>query len=124
MLFPLSRDLSAVGPAATHFARAALLLAGLAVGGCTSRATAVDAPRSPLSDEGQGSDTASIAAVHRRKCGSCHTRVEPGALPRATIEAAMARHRKRAKLTDGQWAELIEFLSRGPAEPRHTASLP
>jgi uncharacterized protein (DUF1778 family) len=35
----------------------------------------------------------------------------------------MLRHRRRAKLTEGQWAELVEFLSRGP-EPRHTASLP
>jgi hypothetical protein len=37
----------------------------------------------------------------------------------------MVRHRRRAKLTDGQWAELIEFLCRGaPAELHQTASLP
>jgi hypothetical protein len=65
-----------------------------------------------------------IATVHRRKCGSCHTRVEPGAFPRPTIEAAMLRHRRRAKLTEEQWAELVEFLSASPATPRQTAALP
>ncbi|HMI87966.1 MAG TPA: hypothetical protein VK550_27975 [Polyangiaceae bacterium] len=102
-----------------------VLLFALAFGGCTSR-SAADPPRSPEAGDGQRALTsASIETVHRRKCGNCHTRVEPGSLPRATIEAAMTRHRRRAKLTDGQWAELIEFLSRsGPAETRHTASLP
>jgi hypothetical protein len=47
------------------------------------------------------------------------------ARPWAAIEAAMSRHRRRAKLTDAQWAELVEFLSpAAPSEPRHTASLP
>jgi uncharacterized protein (DUF1778 family) len=36
----------------------------------------------------------------------------------------MLRHRRRAKLTEEQWAELVEFLSRGPGEQRHTAALP
>jgi len=110
---------------ARRFGARALLL-GLAASGCTSHAV-VDLARSPAvnDDAVESAPSASIATVHRRKCGNCHTRVEPGALPRATIEAAMVRHRRRAKLTDGQWAELIEFLSRsGPTEPRHTASLP
>jgi hypothetical protein len=72
---------------------------------------------------GEASHT-EIATVHRRKCGSCHRRVEPGALPRATIEAAMLRHRRRAKLTEAQWAELVDFLSATPVEPHHTAALP
>jgi hypothetical protein len=119
--FPVAR---AFGPVSVRVG-VLLVWLGVAAGGCTSRTAVPDPARSPVQVDGQGvSPLASIAAVHRRKCGNCHTRVEPGSLPRATIEAAMVRHRRRAKLTDGQWAELIEFLSRGPSEPRHTASLP
>ena len=100
----------------------------LAVTGCTSGTPprAAQGPAKPaISDAPEGDAIhTEIAALHRRKCGNCHTRVEPGALPRAAIEAAMLRHRRRAKLTEEQWAELVEFLSRAPGEPRHTAALP
>jgi hypothetical protein len=120
-LFRVPRPLSLV----SNLATGAIVVLGLALGGCTSRAAAVEAPHSALMDSGEMPAMAAIETVHRRKCGNCHTRVEPGTLPRATIEAAMARHRRRTKLTNDQWAELIEFLSRGgPAETRHTASLP
>jgi hypothetical protein len=100
----------------------------LAVTSCTSATPprAAQGPAKPeisASSEGDAAHS-EIAALHRRKCGNCHTRVEPGALPRAAIEAAMQRHRRRAKLTEEQWAELVEFLSRAPGEPRHTAALP
>ena len=102
---------------------ACLALMALALG-CTPKVASVEPSRSAdLEQDAQ--PAASIATVHRRKCGNCHARVEPGSLPRATIEAAMVRHRRRAKLTDGQWAEMIEFLSHaGPTEPHQTASLP
>lgn len=51
------------------------------------------------------------AAVWAAKCASCHVRVEPGTRPRPTIDAALVRHRVRAKLTDGEWAELADFLA-------------
>lgn len=124
MLLQLLRVSRALG-APPSLVQGVLLIGGIAVGGCSVGSAAVDAPHAPSTDNDPAVSAASIATVHRRKCGNCHTRVEPGALPRATIEAAMARHRRRAKLTDGQWAELIEFLSRGgPSEPRHTASVP
>ena len=103
-----------------------LLLFVLGWAGCAGRAAPVDARgATDANDATQAAMAmAPIASVHRRKCGNCHTRVEPGSLPRATIEAAMIRHRRRAKLTEGQWAELIEFLSHSaPVEPRHTAGL-
>lgn len=119
---------------------AIVALLGLAIWGCGARTAASEPSRAAETEEragaaiegsgarADGSDgvaTSNIAALHRRKCGNCHTRVEPGSLPRATIEAAMARHRRRAKLTEGQWTELIEFLSRSaPFERHHTASLP
>jgi hypothetical protein len=123
--FPATRPSAAL--AARIGGLLVLIGLGFAAAGCTSRTAAIDPPRAPSAgdDATEPPPTTSIAAVHRRKCGNCHTRVEPGLLPRATIEAAMVRHRRRAKLTNDQWAELIEFLSRGgPAEPRHTASLP
>jgi hypothetical protein len=52
-----------------------------------------------------------IVAIHKSKCGSCHTRVEPGSMARTTAESAMSRHRRRAKLTEQQWEEMIDLLS-------------
>jgi ferredoxin len=51
------------------------------------------------------------AQVWAAKCSSCHVRVEPGTRQRSEIEAALARHRTRAKLTEGEWAELADFLA-------------
>jgi len=108
--------------------RVAACVLVLALTSCTSATPprAAQGPAKPeISDASEGdANHSEIAALHRRKCGNCHTRVEPGALPRAAIEAAMQRHRRRAKLTEEQWAELVEFLSRAPGEPRHTAALP
>jgi hypothetical protein len=49
------------------------------------------------------------------KCGSCHVPVEPGTRSREALETALRRHRTRAKLTEGDWAELVDFLA--PAAP-------
>jgi hypothetical protein len=63
-----------------------------------------------------------IVAIHRSKCGACHTRVEPGSVSRATAESAMMRHRRRAKLTERQWEEMVDYLSSdGLAHARPTA---
>jgi hypothetical protein len=123
----LSSSLGSNGPIWCCLGAVAWVFA-LAATSCTSVASpgAAPGPAEPgISASLEGDATrAEIATLHRRKCGNCHTRVEPGALPRATIEAAMLRHRRRAKLTEEQWAELVEFLSRTPGEPRHTAALP
>ena len=52
-----------------------------------------------------------IVAIHRSKCGACHARVEPGSVARATAESAMQRHRRRAKLTERQWEDMVDYLS-------------
>ena len=64
-----------------------------------------------------------IVAIHRSKCGSCHTRVEPGSIPRATAESAMQRHRRRAKLTEREWEDMVDFLSVDGAHARPTAGV-
>lgn len=66
-----------------------------------------------------------IVAIHRSKCGSCHTRVEPGSVTRATAESAMHRHRRRAKLSEREWEEMVDFLSAdGTTHARPTARIP
>lgn len=51
------------------------------------------------------------ASVWRSKCGSCHAPVEPGSHRREEIETALQRHRKRVRLSDDQWARLVDFLA-------------
>jgi len=51
------------------------------------------------------------ASVWRSKCGSCHLPVEPGSHPRDAIETALQRHRKRVRLSDEQWTQLVDFLA-------------
>ena len=58
--------------------------------------------------EGQG---AQVASVWRSKCGSCHVPVEPGSRKRLEIESALQRHRKRLRLSDDQWTQLVDFLA-------------
>lgn len=50
----------------------------------------------------------------RAKCGACHARVEPGARPREQLELALARHRKRVRLSEPEWRDVIEFLAAKP----------
>jgi hypothetical protein len=66
-----------------------------------------------------------IAAIHRSKCGSCHTPIEPGSMQHDNAQAAMQRHRRRAKLSEREWADMVEFLSAdGALHARHTARVP
>jgi hypothetical protein len=124
--------------------RASALLGALfsvaLMGGCASRATvpstsasAADAPRvtiglTELASPGDllsGLASERIAAIHRSKCGSCHAPVEPGSLQRETAETAMQRHRRRARLSERDWAGMVDFLSAdGTLHARHTAGNP
>ena len=57
-------------------------------------------------------ERAHISSVHLAKCGSCHTPVAPGSRARAEVEAALGRHRKRARLTDREWHLMIDYLTK------------
>lgn len=66
-----------------------------------------------------------IMAVHRSKCGACHTPVSPGSVPRTEAEAAMRRHRHRAKLSEREWNDMVEYISNdGDRKNQPTARLP
>ena len=109
-LFKLAAFLMLVTGGAGCAARAPMATATGSSSGMTSepRDESSAERRSDL-DKDDGRE--SIAAIHRRKCGTCHTRVEPGSVSRATAESAMQRHRRRAKLTDRQWADMVDYLS-------------
>jgi len=109
-----------------------LLLSSLlfAASGCATSASVADAGPVTASHS-QGSELVTeptndaIVAIHRSKCGACHMPVAPGSLARTTAEAAMLRHRRRAKLTERQWTEMVDYLSEdGALHARHTAQLP
>jgi len=75
-----------------------------ACGGTASAPASVTA----VGTEGQ---EAQVASVWRSKCGSCHVPVEPGSRKRDVIETALQRHRKRLRLSDDQWTQLVDFLA-------------
>ncbi|HEX9295747.1 MAG TPA: hypothetical protein VF881_07925 [Polyangiaceae bacterium] len=100
-----------------------------ATSGCATRASVADAgtthvSRSSAADLTTESPNA-IVSVHRSKCGACHMPVAPGSLARATAEATMLRHRRRAKLSEKQWTDMVDYLSEdGALHGRHTARFP
>src|SRR3954465_6110701 len=86
--------------------------------GCASRASLIEpsstakaarpAPVAPA-DLVAEAPNETIVAIHKSKCGSCHTRVEPGSLARATAESAMQRHRRRTKLSEREWSDMVDY---------------
>lgn len=45
------------------------------------------------------------------KCSTCHVRPQPGSMPHDVAETAMGRHHARVRMTDGEWARVVEVLS-------------
>lgn len=84
-----------------------LLAAGVAVA-CSATAGCATAP-APGVDVPSGE--ASIAAIHVSKCGACHTRPEPRTRTREHLEQAFSRHRRRLRLTQDEWAEMLDYLA-------------
>ncbi len=56
-------------------------------------------------------DRAHIVAIYHSHCGACHRPVAPGTEPSDRLQAELVRHRKRARLTDQEWAGLGAFLA-------------
>jgi mono/diheme cytochrome c family protein len=53
----------------------------------------------------------SIESIWKAKCASCHLPVDPGTRSREALTAAFQPHRKRVKLTEDQWGQMIDFLA-------------
>jgi hypothetical protein len=53
----------------------------------------------------------SIAQVHARQCGRCHTAPAPGSRSRTELTEALSRHRKRVHLSSDEWHAMIDYLA-------------
>jgi hypothetical protein len=76
-------------------------------GSSSAGASSTPTPGQP----GQPGTDSPIANVWRAKCGTCHTRVEPGTRPRDVLETALQAHRVRVRLNEREWAQLLDFLA-------------
>src|SRR5215475_3481005 len=52
-----------------------------------------------------------VAHIHQARCGSCHTRVEPGTRSREQLDLALARHHYRVHLTSDEWTQMALYLA-------------
>ncbi len=54
------------------------------------------------------------AALNKAKCGACHAPFEPGVASKADLQPILQRHKDqdRAKLTDEQWAQMVDYLAK------------
>jgi len=52
-----------------------------------------------------------VVAVYESRCGSCHVPVEPGTRTREQLSKAFVAHRKRVRLGDLEWEQLIRALT-------------
>lgn len=64
-------------------------------------------PAGPASRDGEPS----IAAVLAHNCGRCHMPPEPKSRTRAQLESEFMRHRTRVRLSEDQWARLVDYLA-------------
>jgi len=89
----------------------ALTALGLGAG-CSAPAAVASRPEQGSWSGPVGSaDRAHIVAVYHSRCGACHRPVAPGTEPPDRLQAELLRHRKRARLTDQEWAGLGAFLA-------------
>jgi Cu/Zn superoxide dismutase len=82
---------------------AAAIVAGLA--GCAAQGAGAGA------SEGAGAPPPAIAAVHAHKCNKCHAAPKPGTRARGYLEEVFVRHRKRVRLSEDQWREMVAYLA-------------
>jgi hypothetical protein len=102
---------SAFAPKGTSDVRAMITMAAA----CATMAT-LFACGAPSGSQANAPEPSPIARIHKAKCGSCHVRVEPGQRTRAQLEDAFTRHHKRVRLTEEQWAQMVDYLAaRGDA---------
>jgi hypothetical protein len=65
-----------------------------------------------------------IASVYRSRCGACHVRVEPATRTREQLESAFERHRRRLRLREDQWRDLVSYLAIPEPPPPPAAPVP
>ncbi|HVT09279.1 MAG TPA: hypothetical protein VHO67_17585 [Polyangia bacterium] len=88
------------------------LALGMSSAGCSAPAAVASRPeQGSWSGPAAPADRAHIVAVYQSHCGACHRPVAPGSEPSDHVHAELIRHRKRARLTEQEWAGLDAFLT-------------
>jgi hypothetical protein len=93
-----SPSLGGGSPISAHFVLACLLLP-ISCAGSSPPASAANR------------EQALIMNIYQSRCGACHEPVQPGTRSSDALNLALARHRKRVRLTERQWSELVRFLA-------------
>jgi hypothetical protein len=52
-----------------------------------------------------------VATTISSRCGSCHAPPQAGVRTRAALGPVLLRHRTRVRLTEDQWAALLDYLA-------------
>jgi hypothetical protein len=52
-----------------------------------------------------------VAEIHAQKCGSCHSLPAAKTRSRPYLEQALARHRRRVRLSDEVWRAMLDYLA-------------
>jgi hypothetical protein len=87
-----------------------ILPAFLLFAACGPGATS-GSPAATPTGESSSPEARSIESIWKARCASCHLPVDPGTRSREALTAALQPHRKRVKLTEDQWGQMIDFLA-------------
>jgi hypothetical protein len=95
----------------------ALLPAALLSASSACGATPGVQASSPVVEASSPSYSASVAAIHKRKCGACHVLPEPGSRTREHLEDAFTRHQRRVHLTADEWSAMVDYMAAPTPSP-------
>jgi hypothetical protein len=63
-------------------------------------------------DEARHPPSSAIVGLWRARCNQCHVPVQPGTRERAALRPALERHKKRARLSESDVDELVDYLAK------------
>lgn len=63
-------------------------------------------------DDARHPPSAAVVGLWRARCNQCHVPVQPGTRERAALRPALERHKKRARLSESDVDELVDYLAK------------
>jgi hypothetical protein len=63
-------------------------------------------------DEARHPPSPAVVDLWRARCNQCHVPVQPGTRERAALRPALQRHKKRARLSESDVDELVDYLAK------------
>ena len=73
---------------------------------------AVGCGGAPTQEHPDSADSTSIVmAIYAAHCGACHEPVAPKSRTRVELSRALTKHRRRVRMTEKQWGELVTALA-------------